>query len=207
MKRVLCGCVIAAVALLLPGCDLNSCPYGSKANNGGCKGRGPATQHESTGWHTPSLAARLPKARREAGPRVVQVTINQYGELWAYTGRNDHVLIDVDGNSIEPKEDESATGDDPFPLDVVRPNVVDREMEYIAPRAPGFKFISAELYRGRFGHEKGLRWHIVVYRRRPSAQRQFLAAPDGRVLCEHVATAGESFYRTVSGKGCPDRGF
>src|SRR5215218_9851369 len=108
MTKVVGASILAAV-LLLPGCSTSSCPYGRSGDVGSsCKGRGRATAHESTGWHTRSLRARIPVAARMAGPHVIQVTVNQYGELWAYTGNRDHVVLDVDGHSIKPKVDDSA---------------------------------------------------------------------------------------------------
>ena len=204
--RLVIGASMLAAAALLPGCSTNSCTYG-RGNGGFCKGRGRASAHESTGWHTVSLRARSPSAARDAGPRVIQVTVNQYGELWLYTGNRDHVVVDVDGHSITPKEDTSATGDIPFATEDFRPTAIDKAMEYIRPRAPGFDFIEGELYDSEVGHDKGLRWHLQVYSRAEKRVRVFLAAPDGRVLCEHLVTGDATTYVRISGKGCPNRGF
>jgi len=207
MKVAACAALAAAV-LVVPACDTSSCPYGDRGGNGSsCKGRGRASAHESTGWHTPSLRKRVPVARREAGPRVVQVTINQYGELWAYTAHRDHVVLDVDGHSIQPKQDESATGDAPFPSEDLRPNAIDKAMEYIGPRAPGFALTYGKLYVSDFGRDKGLWWHLSVYSRTERRNRVFLAAPDGQVLCEHLLTGDATTYVRISGEGCPDQGF
>jgi hypothetical protein len=202
------GAALVATLLLLPGCSTSSCPYGRRGDVGSsCSGRGKASAHESTGWHTASLRARIPDALRQAGPRVVQISVNQYGELWAYTGHRDHVVIDVDGHTIEPKEDDSSTGREPFASAALRADAIDHAMEYIAPRAPGFSFISGELYRGLFRRDKGLRWHLTVYSASEHRNRVFLAAPNGRVLCEHLLTGDATTFVPVSGQGCPDPGF
>jgi hypothetical protein len=200
--------LVLVVAVALPGCSASSCPYGNRGNGGFCAGRGRASAHEYSGWHTASVRARLPVAAR-AGRSVVQVTLNQYGEIWAYSGQHQHVVVDVDGHAIKPKEDESADGDDdmPFAFAAFRPNAMDHAMEYIGPRAPGYDFISGELYRSDFGRDKGLRWHIEMYSEKAKAERIFLAAPDGRVMCEHIVTGDATEYVRVSGNGCPDRGF
>jgi hypothetical protein len=199
------GLALIAV-LLLPGCSTSSCTYG-KGKNGFCRGRGPATAHESTGWHTASLRERLPVAQEKAGARIEHAKVNQYGELWLFTGENDHVVLDVDGKQIEPKEDESSDGDAPFPSKVVRPTAVDHAMEYIRPRAPGYAFISGDLFVNDFGRDKGLWWHIEVYSEKDKAVREFLAAPSGAVRCEHVVTGDATQFVRISGQGCPDQGF
>ena len=98
--------------MLLTGCGYSSCPYGNKANGGACKGRGAPSAHESTGWHTASLRERLPVAREKAGPQIEHAKVNQYGELWLFTGESDHVVLDVDGKQIDPKEDDTSSGDE-----------------------------------------------------------------------------------------------
>lgn len=149
----------------------------------------------------------MPVARAKAGSRLVEAKINQYGELWAYTGETDHVVLDVDGNQIEPKEEDSATGDATFPSEELTASTIDHAMEYIRPRAPGFEFIEAKLYIGRFGRDKGLWWHVETYNPDLKRERLFLAEPDGTVRCEHVITSDGTQYARVSGKGCPDQGF
>jgi len=204
VKLLLIGLSLVPM-LLAPGCS--NCPYGSRGDGVGCKGRGRATAHESTGWHTPSLRKRVPVARQKAGPRLVQATINQYGELWAYTGDTDHVVLDVDGKEIEPKEEDSATGDTPFASENLSPSAIDKAMEYIGPRAPGFDFIFGKLYVGDFGRDKGLWWHLEVYNPDQHRNRLFLAGPDGQVKCEHLLTGDATTYVRISGEGCPDQGF
>jgi hypothetical protein len=205
VKLWLLALLLVPLLVSAPGCG--TCPYGSNSNGTGCKGRGAATEHESTGWHTPSMRKKVPVARRKAGPHIVQATVTQYGELWAYTGDTDHVVLDVDGKEIDPKEDESATGDTPFPSENLSATAIDQAMEYIGPRAPGYEFIFGKLYVGRFGRDKGLWWHIEVYSDKQHANRLFLAGPDGQVKCEHLLTGDATTYVRISGKGCPDQGF
>ena len=205
VKLLLAASGLVIVLLLLPGCS-SSCTYG-KGNNGFCRGRGPATAHESTGWHTASLRPRVAVAREKAGPRIVQAKVNQYGELWLYTGETDHVVLDVDGKQIDPKEEDSATGDMPFPSKKVTASAMDKAMEYIQPRAPRYSFISGDLYVGRFGHDKGLWWHIEMYSEAEKNSRHFLATPSGAVRCEHIPTSPQPTFARISGEGCPDQGF
>jgi hypothetical protein len=205
VKVPLIALLLVPLLMTAPGCG--NCPYGSNANGTGCKGRGPATDHESTGWHTPSMRKKVPVAVQKAGPVLVQATVNQYGELWAYTGDTDHVVLDVEGKQIKPKEEDSATGDTPFPSEKLAAPAMDHAMEYIRPRAPGYEFIKGELYVGDFGRDKGLWWHIETYNPEENAERLFLAAPSGAVRCEHLATGDGTQYARISGEGCPDQGF
>ena len=124
MKAALVACALLGSALLGPGCS--NCPYGNRTNGGACKPRGRPSAHESTGWHTASMRKKVPVARQKAGPRLLQATVTQYGELWAYTGDTDHVVLDVDGKEIEPKEDTSATGDEPFPSENLSAGAMDK---------------------------------------------------------------------------------
>jgi hypothetical protein len=199
--------VVAGLALLLiPGCSASTCTYGT-GNNGFCKGRGRPSAHESSGWHTASLKPRVADARAEAGSRIIQANVTQYGELWLYTGDTDHVVIDVDGHRIDPKEEDSATGDAPFPSKIVTAAAIDHAMEYIRPRARDFDFIAGKLYVGDFGHDKGLWWHIQVYSPERKQVREFLAEPNGQVKCEHLIDGVGTNYARISGEGCPDQGF
>jgi hypothetical protein len=198
--------IAVAVGLaLLPGCS-SSCTYGT-GNNGFCRGRGAPSAHEYSGWHAASLRDRIPAAREKAGPHIVQATVNQYGELWLYTGDTDHVVLDVDGERIEPKEEDSATGDTPFPAEEVTASAMDKAWEYIGPRARGYDLIAGKLYVGDFGRDKGLWWHIETYNPDLKRERLFLAEPDGTVRCEHLITGDATEYARISGKGCPDQGF
>jgi hypothetical protein len=197
--------LLVPLLVTAPGCG--NCTYGSNGNGTGCKGRGRASEHQYSGWHAASLRERLPVARKKAGPTIIQATVNQYGELWLYTGDTDHVVLDVDGKQIKPKEEDSATGDTPFPSESLRASAMDHAWEYIGPRAPGFDLIKGDLYVGDFGRDKGLWWHIETYNPDQKRERIFLAAPNGAVRCEHLLTGDATTYARISGEGCPDQGF